>query len=84
METLENFRAWFTPRKRLWTGIGLFALTIVVPAVSPGTSVSWLIGPAGVFSQVVLCLHRAKSAKAMAASADLGYCFDLGQSIGDV
>lgn len=48
-ETLENFRAWFTPRKRLWTGIGLFALTIVVPAVSPGTSVSWLIGPAGVF-----------------------------------
>ncbi|MNE66032.1 hypothetical protein D3C80_1615600 [compost metagenome] len=46
---LEKFRAWLTPRKRLWTGIGLYALTIVVPAVSPGTSVSWLVGPAVIF-----------------------------------
>lgn len=46
---LERFRAWFTPRKRFWTGIALYALTIVVPAVSPGTSVSWLVGPAVIF-----------------------------------
>lgn len=46
---LEKFREWLTPRRRLWAGIGLFALTIIVPAVSPGTSVGWLIGPASVF-----------------------------------
>lgn len=46
---LEKFREGLTPRRRLWTGIGLFALTIIVPAVSPGTSVSWPVGPAGVF-----------------------------------
>ena len=46
---LEAFREWFTPRKRLWTGIGLFAIAIAVPIVSPGTTAAWLIGPASVF-----------------------------------
>lgn len=46
---LEAFREWFTPRKRLWTGLGLFAIAIVVPIVSPGTTITWLIGPASVF-----------------------------------
>ncbi|WP_426161297.1 hypothetical protein [Pseudomonas sp. PWP3-1] len=46
---LEAFREWFTPRKRLWAGIGLFAIAIAVPIVSPGTTVTWLIGPAAVF-----------------------------------
>lgn len=46
---LGAFREWFTPRKRLWTGMGLFAIAIVVPIVSPGTTVVWLIGPASVF-----------------------------------
>lgn len=43
---LERFREWLTPRRRLWAGIGLFAITIIVPVVSPGTSISWLVGPA--------------------------------------
>ena len=46
---LESFREWLTPRKRFWTGIGLFAIAIVTPIVSPGTSVTWLIGPASFF-----------------------------------
>ncbi len=43
---LEKFRTWFTPRRRLWTGIGMYALLIVVPIISPGTSLSFLVGPA--------------------------------------
>lgn len=43
---LEKFRTWFTPRRRLWTGIGMYALVIVVPMLSPGTSLSFLVGPA--------------------------------------
>lgn len=46
---LEAFGEWFTPRKRLWAGIGLFAIAIAVPIVSPGTTAAWLIGPATVF-----------------------------------
>lgn len=46
---LEAFREWFTPRKRLCTGVGLFATAIVVPIVSPGMTAAWLIGPATVF-----------------------------------
>lgn len=46
---LEAFREWFTPRKRLWAGLGLFAIAIAVPIVSPGTTTAWLIGPATVF-----------------------------------
>ncbi|MFY0752430.1 hypothetical protein [Pseudomonas sp. NFX5] len=46
---LEAFREWFTPRKRLWAGIGLFAIAIAVPFFSPGTTTAWLIGPATVF-----------------------------------
>lgn len=46
---LEAFRVWFTPRKRLWKGVGLFAIAIAVPIVSPGTTAAWLIGPATVF-----------------------------------
>ena len=46
---LDAMREWLTPRRRLWAGIGLFAVTLVVPAISPGTSVSWLVGPACVF-----------------------------------
>ena len=46
---LEAFREWFTLRKRLWTGVGLFATAIVVPIVSPGMTAAWLIGPATVF-----------------------------------
>lgn len=46
---LEAFREWFTPRKRLWAGEGLFAIAIAVPIVSLGTNVTWLIGPASVF-----------------------------------
>jgi len=45
---LEKLREWLTPRRRLWTGIGLYAATIIVPTVSPGVNVSWLIGPAAV------------------------------------
>jgi hypothetical protein len=45
---LERIREWLTPRRRLWTGIGLFAVTFAVPVVSPGTSISWLVGPASV------------------------------------
>lgn len=43
---LEKFRAWLTPRRRFWTGIGMYALVIVVPMISPGTSLSFLVGPA--------------------------------------
>ena len=46
---LEEFRQWFTPRKRLWTGIGLFAMALAIPMVSPGMTVAWLIGAATVF-----------------------------------
>lgn len=46
---LEGFREWFTPRKRLWSGIVLFAIVIAVPIVRPGMTVAWLIGPATVF-----------------------------------
>lgn len=46
---LEAFREWFTPRRKLWTAIGLFAIVFVVPIVFPGTSVTWLVGPASVF-----------------------------------
>ena len=46
---LEAFREWFTPRKRLWTGVSLFATAIAVSTVSPGMTVAWLIGPATVF-----------------------------------
>ena len=46
---IEAFREWFTPRKRLWMGLGLFAITIVTPIISPGMTVTWLIGPASVF-----------------------------------
>jgi hypothetical protein len=28
--------------------MALFTVTVIVPVVSPGTSVSWLIGPAAV------------------------------------
>jgi hypothetical protein len=46
---VEAFRNWFTPRKRIWTGIGLFAIVIALPFVRPGTTAAWLIGPATVF-----------------------------------
>lgn len=46
---LEAFRVWFTPRRKLWTAIGMFALAIVVPILSPGTTVTWLVGPASIF-----------------------------------
>lgn len=46
---LEAFREWFTPRRRLWSGIGLFAIAIAVAIASPGVTVAWLIGPATVF-----------------------------------
>jgi hypothetical protein len=46
---LGAFREWFTPRRRLRTGIGLLAIAIVIPIFSPGTTVAWLIGPAGIF-----------------------------------
>ena len=46
---LERIQEWLTPRRRLWAGIGLFAIAFAVPVASPGTSVSWLIGPASVF-----------------------------------
>ncbi|MDD0985771.1 hypothetical protein [Pseudomonas shahriarae] len=46
---LEAFREWFTPRKRLWTGVGLLAIAIALPIASPGTTAAWLIGPATVF-----------------------------------
>lgn len=46
---LEAFREWFTPGRNLWAAIDLFAIAIVVPLVFPGTSVTWLIGPASVF-----------------------------------
>lgn len=45
---LERIREWLTPRTRLWAGIALYAVTFAVPLISPGTSVSWLIGPASV------------------------------------
>ncbi|MBK4994134.1 hypothetical protein IAE39_002308 [Pseudomonas sp. S37] len=45
---LEKTREWFTPRRRFCVGVGLYAATLIVPAVSPGTSVGWLIGPAAV------------------------------------
>jgi len=45
---LEGLREWFTPRKRLWSGIVLFAIAIAVPIVRPGMTVTWLIGPATV------------------------------------
>lgn len=45
----EAFREWLTPRRRLWSGIGLFAIAIAVAIASPGTTVAWLIGPATVF-----------------------------------
>jgi len=46
---LEAFREWFTPRRKLWTAIGMFASAIVVPILSPGTTVTWLVGPASIF-----------------------------------
>lgn len=46
---LEQLQQWLTPRRRLWMGIALIAVTIAVPILSPGTTVSWLIGPASVF-----------------------------------
>ncbi|MGE8058526.1 hypothetical protein [Pseudomonas sp. NPDC089547] len=46
---LEAVREWMTPRRRFWAGVTLYAASIVVPVVSPGTSVGWLIGPASVF-----------------------------------
>lgn len=46
---IEALREWFTPRRKLWTAVGLFAIAIVVPLVFPGTSVTWLVGPASVF-----------------------------------
>ena len=48
-KNLEAFREWFTPRRKLWTAIGLFAVAIIVPILSPGTTVTWLVGPASVF-----------------------------------
>jgi len=45
---LERIRAWLTPQRRFWSGMALFTVTVIVPVVSPGTSVSWLIGPAAV------------------------------------
>lgn len=46
---LEDFREWFTPRKRLWSGIGLFAFVIVATANYPESGLTWLVGPAAVF-----------------------------------
>ena len=46
---LEVFREWFTPRRKLWTAIGLFAIALIVPMVSPGTNLNWLVGPASIF-----------------------------------
>ncbi|MFF7061543.1 hypothetical protein [Pseudomonas sp. NPDC008258] len=46
---LEAVREWMTPRRRFWAGVTLYAASIIVPVVSPGTSVGWLIGPASVF-----------------------------------
>jgi hypothetical protein len=43
---LEKFREWFTPRRRLWIGIGVFALIVVVPMVRPGTNMIFLVTPA--------------------------------------
>lgn len=48
-QRLQQLREWLTPRRRLWMGIALITVTIAVPIVSPGTTVSWLIGPASVF-----------------------------------
>lgn len=45
---LEEFREWLTPRKRLWSGLGLFAFVIVVSAKYPESGLTWLIGPAAV------------------------------------
>lgn len=46
---LEAFREWFTPSRKLWTAVGLFAIAIVVPLVFPGTNVTWIVGPASFF-----------------------------------
>ena len=43
---LEKFREWLTPRRRLWIGIGLFVLIVVVPMVRPGTNMIFLVAPA--------------------------------------
>ena len=45
---LEEFREWLTPRKRLGSGMGLFAFVIVVTAKYPESHLTWLIGPAAV------------------------------------
>lgn len=46
---LDKVREWFTPRRRIWAGVALLAAYFMIPTVSPGTTVSWLIGPAAVF-----------------------------------
>lgn len=46
---LEKVREWLTPRRRIWAGVGLLAAFFLIPAVSSGTTVDWLIGPAAVF-----------------------------------
>lgn len=46
---IEALREWFTPRRRLWSGIVMFTIAIAVAIASPGTTVAWLVGPATVF-----------------------------------
>lgn len=46
---LEKVREWLTPRRRIWAGVGLLVAYFLIPAVSPGATVDWLIGPAAVF-----------------------------------
>lgn len=43
---LEKIRTWFTPRRRLWAGLSMYALVIVAPMIGLGTSLSFLVGPA--------------------------------------
>lgn len=45
---LEAFREWLTPRKRFWSGLGLFVFVIVVTTKYPESGLTWLIGPAAV------------------------------------
>lgn len=50
---LEIALEWFTPRRRFWVGVGLLAITMVVPMIRPGTNMTFLVAPA------VICLLSA-------------------------
>jgi hypothetical protein len=58
---LQRYRAWLTPRRQFWMGVGLLATVFAVPMISPGTNVSFLVGPASVF--IVGALMSAPNAK---------------------